>query len=59
MSEETAALLGPSDALQADRAESDLDDPNLGADALADDTTGGGGRADGGTGAGGSVEAAA
>ena len=54
MSEATAALLGPGDNLQADRAESDLDDPDLGAAALVDDATGGGGRADGGSGAGGS-----
>ena len=54
MSEATAALLGPGDALQADRAESDLDDPDLGAAALVDDATGGGGRTDGGSGAGGS-----
>ena len=54
MSEATAALLGPGDNLQADRAESDLDNPDLGAAALADDATGGGGRADGGSGAGGS-----
>ena len=56
MSEATAALLGPGDNLQADRAKSDLDDPDLGATALVDDATSGGGRADGGGGAGG-VEA--
>ena len=54
MSEATAALLGPGDNLQVDRAESDLDDPDLGAAALVDDATCGGGRADGGGGAGGS-----
>ena len=54
MSEATAALLGSGDNLQADMAESDLDDPDLGAAALVDDATGGGGRADGGGGAGGS-----
>ena len=47
MSEATAALLGPGDAHQSDRAESDLDDPDLGAAALADDATGGGGGAGG------------
>ena len=52
MSEATAALLGPGDNLQADRAESDLDDPDLGVAALVDDAIGGGGRADGGSGAG-------
>ena len=54
LSEATAALLGPGDNLQADRAESDLDDPDLGADALVNDAAGGGGKADDGSGAGGS-----
>ena len=49
MSEATAVLLGPGDAFQADRAESDLDDPDFGAAALVDDATGGGGRTDGGS----------
>ena len=43
MSAATAALLGPGDDYQPDRAVSDLDDPDLGAAALADDATGGGG----------------
>ena len=53
MSEATAALLGPGDNLQADRAKSDLDDPDLGATALADDAIGGDGGAGGFDGGGG------
>ena len=42
MSEATIALLGPGGDYRPDRAVSDLDDPDLGAAALADDATGGG-----------------
>ena len=41
MSEATAAIVGAGGAYEPDRAVSDMDDPDLGAAALEDDTTGG------------------
>ena len=42
MSETTAAIMGPGGDYLPDRAVSDVDDPDLGAAALADDAVGGG-----------------
>ena len=47
MSEATAAIVGPGGDYLPDRAVSDLDDPDLGAAALADDARGGGSGAGG------------
>jgi len=55
MSEATTTIVGPGGDYLPDRAVSDLDDPDLGAAALADNATGGGGGA-GGSEAGGGVE---